>query len=234
MKSLRHLSLTTLFFFLLVQLAFAQKQTRNVGQFEGVNLGISAKLYIKQGNASSVVIEASEDALEHIETKVKNGILVIEKDNDWKWWKNWNSKNVKIYVTNPNFNHISVSGSGNVQGENTIQSKNLYVGVSGSGKMDLDIKTVDLESKISGSGNVFLTGSARNTELAISGSGNLNAENLSSESCEVTISGSGNCWVNVDNSLNSRVSGSGNVFYRGNPDKLYNNSSGSGSIKKIS
>ena len=68
MKSLRHLSLTTLFFFLLVQLAFAQKQTRNVGQFEGVNLGISAKLYIKQGNASSVVIEASEDALEHIKT----------------------------------------------------------------------------------------------------------------------------------------------------------------------
>ena len=233
MKSIKQLSLLTLITFLSFQVALAQKQTRDVGSFNGVSLGMSAKLYVKQGNSSSVVIEASDDALEHIETKVKNGVLVIEQDNDWKWWKSWNSKNVRIYVTNPTFDHVSVSGSGDVMGENTLQSKTMYVGVSGSGKMELDIKAVDLESKISGSGNVQLSGSARNTDLAISGSGNLDAEDLASETCEVRISGSGNCRVNVDGSLNSRVSGSGNVYYRGNPDQLYNNSSGSGSLKKI-
>ena len=233
MKSLKSIALITLLFIGVVSLTHAQQQTRDVGSFDGVNLGISAKMTIKQGNSSSVVIEASEDVLEHIETKVKNGVLVIKQDSDWKWWKNWNSKNVRIYITNPTFNHVSVSGSGNIRGENTIQGKTMYLGVSGSGKLDLDIKTVDLETKISGSGNIDLTGSARNTELAVSGSGNLNAEDLSSENCEVRISGSGNCRVNVDGSLESRVSGSGNVYYRGNPDKLHNQSSGSGSIKKI-
>ncbi len=213
--------------------AVAQNQTRNVGRFEGVNLGMAANLFVTQGNTSSVVIEASEDALEHIETEVKGGILVIKTDNDWNWWKSWKAKNVKIYITNPTFEHLSVSGSGKIQGENSLQSKTMYIGVSGSGEVDLDIKTVDLESKISGSGNMDLRGSARNTQLSISGSGNLDAENLASENCEVRISGSGNCRIQVDNSLDSRVSGSGNIYYRGNPAKLSNKTSGSGSIKKI-
>lgn len=218
---------------LTVNSGVAQKQTRNVGRFEGVNLGMAANLYVKQGNTSSVVIEASEDALAQIETEVKGGILVIKQDNDWNWWKNWKAKNVKIYITNPTFEHLSVSGSGKIQGENSLQSKTMYVGVSGSGEVNLDIKTVDLESKISGSGNMNLKGSARNTQLSISGSGKLDAENLASENCEVRISGSGNCRVQVHNSLDSRVSGSGNIYYRGNPVKLSNKTSGSGSIKKI-
>ncbi|GJM27967.1 MAG: DUF2807 domain-containing protein [Cyclobacteriaceae bacterium] len=223
----------TIFTILIFQAALAQKVTRNVGPFDGVNLGMPASMYVTQSNTSSVVIEAPGEVLDHIQTSVTNGVLVIKQDDDWKWWKNRNSKHVKIYITNPTFEQVSVSGSGNITGENTLQSRSLYIGVSGSGKVDLEIKTVDLDSKISGSGNMNLGGSARNTTLEISGSGNLDAENLASENCQVRISGSGNCRVQVDKSLESRVSGSGNVYYRGNPEKLSNHSSGSGSIKKI-
>ena len=159
--------------------------------------------------------------------------MVIKQDDDWRWWKNWSGKNIKIYVTSPTYERLTVSGSGNIVGQNTLQSKEMYIGVSGSGKVNLDIKVVDLDSKISGSGNMNLEGTARNTNLQISGSGNLDAEDLASENCQVRISGSGNCRVQVDNTLDSRVSGSGNVYYRGNPEKLSNHSSGSGSIKKI-
>ena len=214
-------------------LAVAQKTSRDVGEFRGVNLGLSADLYLTQGNSSSVVIEASDEALEHIETRVRDGVLIIKQNDDWKWWRNWNSKNIKIYITNPTFEHVSVSGSGDIRGENTLQSKEMYLAVSGSGKVNLDIKVVDLDSKISGSGNMNLEGTARNTVMQISGSGNMNAEDLASENCQIRISGSGNCRVQVDNSLDSRVSGSGNVYYKGNPEKLSNHSSGSGGIKKI-
>ncbi len=215
------------------QLIMAQKVTRDVEPFTGVSLGLPAQLYVKQGNSPSVVIEASDEVQERIETRVKSGVLTIKQDDDWKWWKNWSGKKVKIYITNPTFDHVSVSGSGDIMGQNMLQSKNMYIGVSGSGKINLDIKTVDLDSKISGSGNMKLEGSARNTNFQISGSGNLDAEELASETCSVRISGSGNCRVNVDDSLESRVSGSGNIYYRGNPEKLSNQSSGSGSIKKI-
>lgn len=232
-----HLSTQKLFTVILAilvgHLAMAQRTSRDVGEFRGVSLGVSADLYITQGNNSSVVIEASDEVQEHIETKVRDGVLIIKQDDDWKWWKNWSSKNVKIYITNPAFEHVAVSGSGDISGENTLQSKEMYLAVSGSGKVNLDIKVVDLDSKISGSGNMNLAGTARNTIMQISGSGNLNAEDLASENCQVRISGSGNCRVQVGTSLESRVSGSGNVYYKGNPEKLSNHSSGSGSIKKI-
>ena len=215
------------------QLVMAQKVTRNVASFTGVNLGLPAQLYLKQGNSPSVVIEASEEVQDRIQTDVKNGVLTIKQNDDWKWWNNWSDKKVKIYITNPTYDHVSVSGSGDIMGQNMLESRDMYIGVSGSGKVKLDIKVVDLDSKISGSGNMKLEGSARNTNLQISGSGNLDAEDLASESCKVRISGSGNCRVQVDNSLESRVSGSGNIYYRGNPEKLSNQSSGSGSIKKI-
>ncbi len=212
----------------------AQSETRNVGSFSGVKMGISGNLYITQGSPQKVVIEAPEEALKRIETEIVGGNLIIRQQNDWKWWRNWSgSRNIKIYITAPKLDHLAVSGSGSIESENTIRADNMYVGVSGSGDMDLDLDIQDLESRVSGSGNMDLRGSARDIEVSVSGSGNVDAEDMSADNCDIRISGSGNCRVQVKNRLESRVSGSGNVYYRGNPEKVNNSSSGSGSIRKI-
>lgn len=210
-----------------------QSETRNVGSFKGVQLNIPGKLYLRQGSPQKVVIEASREVLERIETDIVSGNLVIRQENG-SWWKSWKDRGtIKVYITAPNLEHISVSGSGSIKSENTIRADRMYLGVSGSGDMDLEVETQNLDSKISGSGSMDLKGRARNTEISISGSGNMDGESLSTNTCEVRISGSGNCRIEVSESLDSRVSGSGNIYYRGNPDKVSNHSSGSGSIKKI-
>ena len=211
----------------------AQSQTRDVGRFEGVKMSLPGDLYIKQGSPQKVVIEAPDDVLERIETDVSGGNLVIRQKDDWKWWKNWSGKKIKVYITAPTIEYLSVSGSGKIKGENTIRSDRMYVGVSGSGDLDVDLDTGDVEGRISGSGNVDLSGSADDLEVSISGSGNFDAEDLAAKNCEVRISGSGNCRVNVKESLESRVSGSGNIYYKGDPDRVNNSSSGSGSLRKI-
>lgn len=212
----------------------AQSQTRDVGSFTGVKMSVPGDLYVKQGSPQRVLIEASDEVLDRIETEVNGGNLVIRQKEDWKWWKNWSSRGkIKVYVTAPTLEYLVVSGSGRIESENTIRSNQMYVGVSGSGDIDLDLNTGDLEGKISGSGNVDLRGSADDLEVSISGSGNFDAEDLAAETCEVRISGSGNCRVNVKESLESRVSGSGNIYYRGDPRRVNNSSSGSGSVRKI-
>ena len=112
----------TLIILLAFQVSYGQKVTRDVGSFDGVNLSLSANMYLTQGNSSSVVIEGPQEAIDHIETKVRDGVLIIKQDEDWKWWKSWNNKNVRIYITNPSFEQVSVSGSGNIKGENTLQN----------------------------------------------------------------------------------------------------------------
>jgi hypothetical protein len=85
----------------------------------------------------------------------------------------------------------------------------------------------------SGSSDVDVAGTAKRQFLSISGSSKINAFDLKSEESKVNISGSGNVNINVTQSLEARVSGSGDIRYRGNPDIRNIQVSGSGNIKKV-
>jgi len=55
---------------------------------------------------------------------------------------------------------------------------------------------------------------------------------LKTKECEVEIYGSGDCDVNVSESLDVRINGSGNVTYKGNPAEVNQKVSGSGGAHK--
>lgn len=210
------------------------KETRNVSDFTGVKMAVPGNLYLKQGNKQEVIIEASDDILERIETEVRGGNLVIKEESNWswKWWKS-NMGKINIYITATTIDYLSVSGSGNMETQNTIKADDVGLAISGSGNMDLDLQAEDLDSRISGSGNMKLRGTADSNEISISGSGDLRAEDLETGVYKVRVSGSGTCRIYAKSEIDMRVSGSGNVYYKGDPDKVYSSVSGSGSLKKL-
>ncbi|MDN5211889.1 head GIN domain-containing protein [Fulvivirgaceae bacterium BMA12] len=214
----------------------AQK-TINVAPFTGVKLGLPVDLYIRQGTPQKVVVEASGEVTSRIHTKILHGNLyIIKGENDSGWWEKQQSKSekIKIYITAPNIKNLAVSGSGSILSENTLRGDNLKIDVSGSGSVKVAVAVGHVEGKVSGSSTMGLKGSAQNTKFRVSGSANLNAERLAADNCQVELSGSGNCRIQVSNNLMSRISGSGKVYYKGNPKKIINNASGTGSLKKIS
>lgn len=154
-------------------------------------------------------------------------------------------------LTGDNFD-LKVSGSGSVQAEIELTG-DMDADVSGSGGIDLKGKFRNYESSVSGSGKIELTatisdraefgisgsgkiiagGRAQNVKTSISGSGSLRAANLEADKCEVRISGSGDVQINVKNELDANISGSGSVSYKGNPNHVNSNASGSGHINKM-
>ena len=74
-----------------------KKETRKVGDFSYVSMGINADVTIKQGSKTELIIEGDEEDLEEIETTVSGDKLKIRNDNN-SWWGNNRSK-VKIYIT---------------------------------------------------------------------------------------------------------------------------------------
>lgn len=193
-----------------------KKETRDVGTFESIGLGISADLYLTQGSKTELILEAEADILERIETDVKNGKLRIYFEK----WRTLRYKRVKIYITTPTINGLSVSGSGDIIAQTPIETDNISFSISGSGSINIeDLVTGDVGSSISGSGTIQLGGSesVASLDLSISGSGKLVAENLEVEEFSGRISGSGSCKVFVTSTLDVSISGSGNVYYRGNP-----------------
>lgn len=142
------------------------------------------------------------------------------------------SGNLKLEAEATGDIESDVSGSGDINLKGKCRSFNSDV--SGSGKVVLAITvsgTADFG--VTGSGKIEATGSAGNVKTFISGSGKVLAGNLETSKCEVRISGSGDVEINVKDELDTSISGSGSVGYKGNPSRVNSHSSGSGRVHKL-
>jgi hypothetical protein len=128
--------------------------------------------------------------------------------------------------------NADVSGSGTLNAKGNC--KGFDSDVSGSGRVVIAARidnTADFG--ISGSGKIQASGSADLVKANISGSGKVLASDLQTNRCEVRISGSGDVEINVKSELEAHISGSGSVYYKGNPNKVNANSAGSGKVRKM-
>ena len=169
-------------------------ESRDVSGFEEVELRGMGNLSIQQADSESLTVEAEEDVLPKIKTKVKNNRLIIGP-----------KRNTTINTTEPidyeltveDLSALKVSGSGDVEAE--------------------DISTDELVVTISGTGDVEISGEANSQDVDISGSSNYQAEDLESREATVDIGGSGSATVNVSDELDAKVSGSASIEYIGDP-----------------
>jgi len=138
MKALKQLS--SLIILLLVStssmLAF-QKETRDVDTFTKVSLRTSANVYLTQGNTQKVEISGKESDMEKLETKVRDGKLIIDtKDNNG--WFNWSGfDKIDVYITVKDLEKISVAGSGDMVSKGKFKCDDLDISVAGSGDLSL-------------------------------------------------------------------------------------------------
>ena len=206
------------------------KETRNVRNFTKVSFGVSGNLYIKLGSEFRVEIEGDRRVLNEIATEVSGGRLIIKQEN---WRFNFKDERVTINITMPEIEGLSVSGSGRAEIMDAVNSDDLNLSVSGSGKLITGgMEVDDLSCGISGSGDILLEGNGTvdRATIAISGSGGFQGESIEIDHLKISISGSGNCYCKVGDSLDASISGSGNVTYLGDP-RVNARVSGSGHVR---
>jgi hypothetical protein len=204
----------TLFLLLGVICAQAQnRETRNVGNFTKIAFRVPGKLYLKQGSPQKVEIEADKDILKEIETEIEGNKLVIEKEGKWMDWKS-DDKDIKIYITVPTIEGVSVSGSGEVLGQTKITGTDLDLNVSGSGNLTLDIEASgNVEGNVSGSGDINLTGKCKSYESDVSGSGKVDLDLAIQNKADFSVSGSGKIEAKGSaENVEAAISGSGKVL----------------------
>ncbi len=223
------------------------KQTVNVSNFDSVSLEGSGNVYVTQGKTESLTIEADDNILPLLDTRVSGSELILGT----KPGQNINpSKPIVYRLTVKDLNGISLKGSGNFD-VGPAQSKDMKVSLFGSGDINMKgldadslainlsgsgnitigkIATTKIDTNIFGSGNVNLDGKADSQTIAVSGSGNYVAGDLEAASADVTIPGSSDVTVWVKDTLKAHISGSGNVKYYGSPTI---DQSGAGSGKLI-
>ena len=191
-------------------------QTREVSDFEAVNVSYPAEVLIQQGSAESLKIEAEDNLLPNLKTEVQNGTLEIfyRRENG----KHVNpTKTVKITVVVKDLKNVEFTSAGELTVEK-LKTDDLDVSLSGAGNMKLDqILVKSLSLSLSGAGSSTASGTADDLNLSISGFGDFKGADLHSQDAQVEISGAGSATVWVDKNLDAEISGAGSVNYYGSP-----------------
>lgn len=211
-------------FLTLKSTAQTMEQNRNVGDFTGIKVGDQFNVVISQSetNSVSIIVDANGQLL--VRTEVKDGVLIVAND------KGQTPASVKIGVKA--LSKLEVTGMAEVKTSNQLQVDKISIESNGGGSVDIDLKATEVKTSVSGIGDVILKGATPLLDANVSGSGYLKATNLEADKAIVKVSGIGDAKVNVKQSIDADVSGSGSVIFKGNPPERNVNISGIGSVRE--
>ena len=205
-----------------------KRETRNPGTFTKIESSGSADVVVRSGSDCRVTVEDDENLLPYMETVVKNGTLQIH----YRDGISVTNDHAKIYVTAPTLSAVATSGTSNIMISDLLRnSDKISFHTSGTGNIEGEVDAPAISVSQSGTGTVKLRGRTRDFDCEISGVGHAYCDNLESENTKVNVSGVGDAHVFASVRLDANVSGTGSVYYRGNPPSRQVKTTGVGSIK---
>jgi hypothetical protein len=236
-------SISFLIFCFIVTASFSQvtKKALELPEFKSIYVNSNYTVYLKQTNKQEVSVEALTEIFSVSDIKVENGVLMVnierkpESPNKSLWAKIDDIKlnpTMKLYVSMKNIDELQVNAGGKIISENSLAANNLVLAVNGNGSMDVDIKGDQLKAEVSGSGNMALRGYASSLDALVTGSGTINGFTFPVESAKVKVTGSGAAELNVTNTIDATVLGSGQVKHKGNTKSTQKKIYGTGSIER--
>jgi len=202
-------------------------EIRNISSFDGIKVSSGIDVFIKQGDAENLKLEADENLHEVIKTEVKNNTLYIYTEENIR-----KAKSKTVYVLYKELNRIKISSSGDIKGANTLKTDELDISLSSAGDLDLDIQAREIYLSISSSGDAKISGKANFLKASLSSAGDLDAYDLEVKKCKITVSSAGNAKINVTEDLDATASSAGDIYYTGDPEIKNLNSSSAGGIHK--
>lgn len=207
-----------------------------VKDFSEINLSSSACIHFKQGDTTSVKLSCDAGDMDKIIIQNDGNTLVVRHKNK----KGFNmfdfspTGDINVFVTSPNLRSITISGSGDFEAENNIDTDRMKIRISGSG-------CVNLNEIICNSTDIIITGSGK-TDIGqlkcgaattkITGSGGIDIEKMQTGSGLFIITGSGEININnaFINDAKCKITGSGDISISGKVKALKKQVSGSGEI----
>ncbi|PLW99261.1 MAG: hypothetical protein C0591_03050 [Marinilabiliales bacterium] len=231
---MKHTTLFIVLLFLYVGIRVNAQAVKDcsVTSFNEVIFEGSARWVLIPSSEEKVVIESkSEDVFDYIDIKQSAGELTINTtDKQKNITQLFKSVTIKVYFKS--LQSVSLSGTGSVITDNTIEANKLTLKLSGSGNMDLDVKCSQFEGHMYGTGELEVSGDADKAVVKVDGVGGFDGYELITKNMDVTVSGVGGAKVNATKTLTATLNGVGSIRYKGDPETKNFDTNGVGAIKK--
>ena len=218
------------------------KEIKGIAGFKEIQTNNVVDVIYHSAADTRIVVSASDNVIPYIEVAkngsrlevgLKKGINVRVKNS---------RADLKVNVYAPAVSAFAVKGSGDIRIATDLKADRLALGVSGSGDIDaynltadevalgvtgsgdVEVRSVDadnLNCGLSGSGDIVVAaGAVKSANYGSTGSGDIKAGNVRADEANAAASGSGNISCRTNGQLTTAATGSGEIFYYGNPEKV--------------
>ncbi|MBC7994194.1 MAG: DUF2807 domain-containing protein [Rhizobacter sp.] len=181
-------------------------QTREVAAFQDLTLSTRAMVVVRQGAQNAVRVEAGEQVLPLISTRVEKDSLVVEDLRAYK-------SPARVTITVRNLRSLGMGESVAVVAEG-LNLPALALTMGGSSQLILKAVSVrKLDVALGGSSAVKADGQVDELSVALGGSSALHASALEAGAVSLTAGGSAQAVVWALKSMSAAVGGSASVGY---------------------
>jgi hypothetical protein len=181
-------------------------EARKVGDFHAVELRGTADVVVAIGKDTRVDASGEPDLLPRLVTETKDGVLIVDTRGRLP-----SNNHLRVTITTPDLDGATISGTGDLH-------------ISG-------ISNAKLEARLSGTGDLVISGATGAVRAQVSGTGDLRLKDLTAKSVYVDVNGTGEAIVYASQSVDARLSGTGDISVYGHPSQVSKSVSGLGEIK---
>ena len=210
--------------------AVAQTRAVPTGSYDKIEISGSFKVNLVEGKEGIITI-VGEDPDKLLSVKSDGDILKIQTEKKFKW-KNNAQNTIVITIPYETISGISLLGSGSISANAILIANSFTTELSGSGKISAGFQVNNFTGSVHGSGKMNVGGKAQMAKIEVTGSGSFDAYDLETVETTANVTGSGSCKVNCSQKLKAAITGSGTIYYSGNPKIEDAKISGSGKVKK--
>ena len=195
-------------------------------------------VFTQTSGKQKVQVYGSDNLVNLVVLKVKDNVLTVTYKKGYSISLK-NGAKLEVRIAAPMVKSATVSGSGDLDFKSNIETnKDVTLCVNGSGDIDAgkitcatlttkingsgdieveSVKATSVNANVNGSGDIKLNGQCTTARYKINGSGDVSASSLKASIVSTGIAGSGEVSCHATDTLKVRVTGSGEVSYKGNP-----------------
>ena len=203
-----------------------------ISDYEEIQSMIPVEIIYQQIAQDEPFLQVSVDKniFPYLSFAVEGKKLIINQIND----TTLKPSQLTIYTNSKNLCKIDLAGNGSVFLKKEVNAQNMEILISGAGNVSADsLYCENININISGTGEADLKGASTNARFEVNGVGTINAFDYFVNSLECVINGVGNADVYVNEKLNVVVAGVGDINYKGEPQTITKEISGTGNVSKI-
>ncbi len=190
-----------------------------------VNRGI--EVIVEQANETEIEVEADDNIIKHITTKVENNVLVITTDESIN-----SSDSQTVRVKMPTITSIESTSGSNIKSKNTLRGTQLKVDSNSGSEIELQLEYDAVTAESTSGSEISLTGKALKLDTSSSSGSEINADNLISNTIVCDASSGSSTSVHPLLSLKAKASSGSSINYKGNPKTVNEEESSGGDISK--